>query len=837
MKKWKAQFSSLLRRTVFRYPGAALAVLAVASVGLRLLWLHAQRPAHLEENAATYGSIRQFYGPAQMNHDGSQFIFAATADDRGRAIFLSDTLTGKKQQIIEDKHGVGIWNDDFDIQAGPWSPDDSAFICTIDNDLFISAPATNQILAHWKIGTNVMASEVVWLNPAKFSWHEGGAICLAEKAADGDWKTRRLPYSGQISSLTAINSHSIAWLQDNFVCRLDLSQDFTGANNPFARASFDDDTAPVTNSLVLWLDASTLQLPDKAPVTALDDLSPRRNKAVNNQNPPTFNAPGSADALNGRGTIAFFSSNDVTQATGLVTTRNSGISGNKPRTMFAVIRRNVGRAMIVGLGNAGVGGAYFGLADQFDGFYLPSTMGTDGRVPVLPRNWNILSVVYDGNSQNGYLNGDLKSTSSAQLATANEPVELGARTVSTGEKWRAGASDGQFVELLVYDRALTDSERHRVESYLSTKYFNKKLLSSRSPLVWSDIGLNGVTGLAGSIETGELLISRTENGRDSIWRLNTAAAPGTRPTSIMEGQSLRSVQWAGPNRFVYNSHLDTRDSLMLADLSGGGQRQLLQLWGNGSFDWFRATSKQLFLFGNISNTPAGEIWRCDLESGTFHPVLSSSDYPSGQAVTAQRQTMNLPGGNPTVTIYRPANFNKKKKYPLVIGDTMITDPIYGEPFMTGMAACGAIVAVVERPWWTVGIEQWTQNVQGLHNQLKHDPTVDTRRVYLFAASAETRYLSQLVETDPAPWRGLILLNPSQLPDFSKTPWLQSRPKMLLDAGGEEHQEEHFKKYQRDALNSGVVVEFYTHPGETHRMVGTAPKLERARELKHFIFEE
>jgi hypothetical protein len=36
--------------------------------------------------------------------------------------------------------------------------------------------------------------------------------------------------------------------------------------------------------------------------------------------------------------------------------------------------------MIVGFGNAGVGKAYFGVSDQFDGFYLPSTMATDNKV-------------------------------------------------------------------------------------------------------------------------------------------------------------------------------------------------------------------------------------------------------------------------------------------------------------------------------------------------------------------------------------------------------------------------------------------------------------------------
>ena len=83
----------------------------------------------------------------------------------------------------------------------------------------------------------------------------------------------------------------------------------------------------------------------------------------------------------------------------------------------------------------------------------------------------------------------------------------------------------------------------------------------------------------------------------------------------------------------------------------------------------------------------------------------------------------------------------------------------------------------------------------------------------------------------------MLLNPSELPDFSKLPVFQARPKMLLDAGGEEHEEDRFKKYQKDALNSGVIVEFYTHLGETHRTVGIDAKLQRSRELMRFIFEE
>jgi hypothetical protein len=449
-------------------------------------------------------------------------------------------------------------------------------------------------------------------------------------------------------------------------------------------------------------------------------------------------------------------------------------------------------------------------------------------------DWNLLEVVYDGVSQRGYLNGVIKGTASAKLNTVERGVEIGFR-----DGQDAKAAEGDFAELLVYDRALSGAERQQVEDYLQGKWFGHASASSQNAVVRYGGGLDGMTSLDYSKEKGEFLISRTENGRDSIWRLSTAA--GASPVQVMQGQSLRDAQWAGPDKFVYASRLDTRLWLKLADLSGGGSKQLLQLWGNGSFEWFRTTpdQKQVFLLGSISNQPAPGLWRCDLASGALRPVISSSDYPlpQAQAIITKHKAMSLPGGNVAYTIFRPANFDRRKKHPLLIGDTAIDTSIYTEPFMTGMAACGAVVAVVDRPNWTPGLDQWAVNVQALYGQLKNDPTVDTRRVFVFAVSGETYYCSQMVATNSAPWRGIILLNPGVLPDFSQSPRLQPMPKMLLDDGGEEHDEDRFKHLQKDALNAGVVVEYYLHPGETHRMVGEAGRLERVQEEMRFIFKE
>ena len=58
-----------------------------------------------------------------------------------------------------------------------------------------------------------------------------------------------------------------------------------------------------------------------------------------------------------------------------------------------------------------------------------------------------------------------------------------------------------------------------------------------------------------------------------------------------------------------------------------------------------------------------------------------------------------------------------------------------------------------------------------------------------------------------------------LPDLSKAPALQTRPKILISAGGEEHEDVRFKKFQQERLTqSGVLVKYIVHPTETHRMV-------------------
>jgi len=312
MNKRLAQFSLMFwRRTAFWRSGAGLTILVLALGGLRWWWIQSQCPAYLAENAAAYGSLRTFYGPAQINHDGSKFIYVATADDRGRALFLDDTATGTKRQIIDDTQGVRAWNDDYDIQAGPWSPDDKCFVCLVSNRLMVCSSDTN---GEKVIIEDKPFSEAAWLTPAEFAYvADGTNLCVAQKRGDGQWEHKIfLSEDVPLTSLTAIDSKTVAWLENGaLLCRADLSEGGSGAGiqpaYPTNQVSgrMPDTTTPPTNGLALWLDASRLRQPDQAPVRDLPDLSRNANNAMGNRTPPVFNATTSARALNGKGTIHF----------------------------------------------------------------------------------------------------------------------------------------------------------------------------------------------------------------------------------------------------------------------------------------------------------------------------------------------------------------------------------------------------------------------------------------------------------------------------------------------------------------------------------------------------
>jgi hypothetical protein len=604
------------------------------------------------------------------------------------------------------------------------------------------------------------------------------------------------------------------------------------SGSPFLPSTPDTQAALPTDGLTLWLDASTLQQPDQTPVNRLTDLSPSQNTAFADGPPPTYNAPDSLRALNDRGTIHFSDAGSINHATGLKTGRRLGITGSSPRTLFAVMRRAGNKSMLISAGDAGTQGAYFGLCDQNDALYLPAGMVTDNRLEAVAPQWHILSVEDDGITQRGFVNGAFKGAVTLALHTADAEVQLGIRRVKSGDARQTAASDGDFAELLIYDRALNTDERQQIETYLSRKWFGGRVITAQSPLVWVDPKMNGITGFTRSKTTGQLLIRADSRAGTSLWRYDF----NTGLSRLVQADFIRDAQWVGSNEFAYLGRKSGHQELVLADGTG---TEKARLFDQGNVNWFEMAScgGKLSFSGVVSNEPANGLWQYDLETGKYQSLVAYSDHPfeGAKRIPPFRSFIKWP--SLSCLIYPPATVDRHKKYPLVITDTLSYDAIHGPMFQSAIADCGAYVVIVERNSWYGGIEQWGTNVLNVYQKLKLDPAVDPEQVYLFGSSAETRYLSELVEKTPGLWKGVILLNPAGLPDFSNSARSQKRPKILIIAGGEEHEDKYLKKYQEDSLKDGVMVEYLISPGEAHRFIGKAAKLERAQAVDQFIFEE
>jgi pimeloyl-ACP methyl ester carboxylesterase len=251
------------------------------------------------------------------------------------------------------------------------------------------------------------------------------------------------------------------------------------------------------------------------------------------------------------------------------------------------------------------------------------------------------------------------------------------------------------------------------------------------------------------------------------------------------------------------------------------------------------------MIGTVSNEPSAGLWQCDLATAQSRCVIPYAAYPSPYATRKGHGSgsVRLPsGGDLNYDIFQPAHLDRRisHKYPLIIGDTYfgnVVNGAHGRLWIPAVAACDAYVVIVNRRDWANGIEQWGEDVMAVYRHLLDNPNIDKNRVYLFGVSAETQYLSDFVVQSPGLWKGVILLNPTGLPDFSKSPPFQQRPQFLLSVGGLEGEDARLKQYQEEALKYGATVDFIIHPGEGHHLIGNAAQLQRTTALVHFIFEE
>ena len=209
---------------------------------------------------------------------------------------------------------------------------------------------------------------------------------------------------------------------------------------------------------VLWLDAAdvdslTLQSTD---VQAWGDKSGNGNDVAQ---PRSYRQPTYVpDAINGKAVVAFDG------ADGLTSTATNLIGSGEDYTKIVVARFNdLGIANNL-CGSDGANGHAFYLASGSAPVVFHSgVFEVTSTREVVPGRPYMLVGASDGTTASVHVDGRHGGSAAVTSNFVDEALQIG---------WHNGGNflDGDIAEVIVFDRALTDSERRRIEVYLGEKY-------------------------------------------------------------------------------------------------------------------------------------------------------------------------------------------------------------------------------------------------------------------------------------------------------------------------------------------------------------------------------
>ncbi|HZQ45785.1 MAG TPA: hypothetical protein VFC07_02135 [Verrucomicrobiae bacterium] len=344
-----------------------------------------------------------------------------------------------------------------------------------------------------------------------------------------------------------------------------------------------------------------------------------------------------------------------------------------------------------------------------------------------------------------------------------------------------------------------------------------------------------------SPETGEFLVTCRENDLYSLWRFKPGKNTPDEIGQLASDKHIYNARWINGNKGY--AYLDQKTLVLKADAGS----QSLRLPNIAAEKIMVAEDgHRLFFTGTVTNEPWEGLWSYDIAKETLANVVPYSDHLSTQVFRTDPVLCGVHTSSNRwlyYYVYWPANFDRHKKYPMLMGDTpfltlnaLYQKSAHGPNWAEAIASCGAYVVIVDRNSWFGDLANWDKDVMDIYHRLIPDPTIDTSRVFLFSASAETRPMSTLVEEKPELWKGAMFLNPTILPKLSKLDPNRRLPKIFLSAGEEEKESKRFKEFQQEAFGRGINVEVQEISKTGHYLISTSAVRARTIGMTRFVFE-
>jgi hypothetical protein len=276
---------------------------------------------------------------------------------------------------------------------------------------------------------------------------------------------------------------------------------------------------------------------------------------------------------------------------------------------------------------------------------------------------------------------------------------------------------------------------------------------------------------------------------------------------------------------------DGLNTFSFGDGNGAASDQLS--WRGGVAVHTSLRGGHLYVMGNPTNESIG-IWDYDVSSHSLNCLVPLREQAFKQAryVTPQwgetTDHFNRPVG---YSLWPPRGLVAGKKYPLIIGQTVNGETL---GYQQVVANSGCFFAMANRPYWLgKKLLDWPADVSALFQLMARNPNVDTQRVFLWGRSAETSFLGRLLEEQPQSWSGVILFDPSGLPDVKKL----RVSKMLIITGRDAGNARRLVDYQAQAARAGISVKLILQDRTGHYPPSVRSMNERIADFAQYLNDD
>ena len=251
---------------------------------------------------------------------------------------------------------------------------------------------------------------------------------------------------------------------------------------------------------------------------------------------------------------------------------------------------------------------------------------------------------------------------------------------------------------------------------------------------------------------------------------------------------------------------------------------------SGGVQNFTMNNEHLFFTGNPDGQTPG-IWEYNINLQSFKCIVSSTvESYIGSSPLCLLMT-NSVGEKRFYHLWAPPHVSPTKKYPVLLAQEL---NYWFTPFQIA-ADRDYYVAVVDRPFlntWNGNPEQsWVEDVNSLYKIMAESPNIDTTRVYLYACSRETYFLSELLDSHPSMAKGAILFAPTGLPDTST---LRDKRILLVDGKLDGDAVKNLSEFQDRAAENANKITLFLQNDVRHNSASGATVRDQTRLFANFI---